>query len=110
MAGTGVLTGNSATDPRVVRAALAGVALDIYMIGLGATVDPSKLLTDRTFSGAFSVGAPVSATVGGAPVSFAGLTSPGLYLVRITVPAGLAAGPQPIQSLPAECKHVPPWY
>jgi uncharacterized protein (TIGR03437 family) len=69
------------------------------MIGLGATVDPSKFVTDKLFSGAFPVNAKVTATVGGAPapVSFAGLISPGLYLVRITVPTGLPAGPQPIE-------------
>jgi uncharacterized protein (TIGR03437 family) len=69
------------------------------MIGLGATVDPTKFITDSLFSGAFPVNGSVTATVGGAPapVQFAGLTSPGLYLVRISVPAGLPAGPQPIQ-------------
>jgi uncharacterized protein (TIGR03437 family) len=37
--------------------------------------------------------------VGGEPanVLFAGLTAPGLYLVRIVVPSGLAAGAQPLQ-------------
>jgi len=32
-----------------------------------------------------------------APVLFAGLVSPGLYLVRIVVPSGLSPGPQIIQ-------------
>jgi uncharacterized protein (TIGR03437 family) len=69
------------------------------MIGLGSTLDPSTFVTDRIFSGAFPVSAPVTATVGGEPanVLFAGLTSPGLYLVRIVVPADLAAGAQPLQ-------------
>ena len=69
------------------------------MIGLGATADPSKFITNQLFSGAYPLSATVTATVGGekAPVSFAGLTSPGLYLVRIKVPADLAAGPQAIQ-------------
>jgi uncharacterized protein (TIGR03437 family) len=97
--GTAILVGNSATDPRVVRAAQPGDILDLYMIGLGATEDASKFVTDRVFSGAFPVSAPVTATVGGEPatVLFAGLTSPGLYLVRIAIPADLAAGPQGIQ-------------
>jgi len=71
--------GNSAADSRVVRAAYSGDVLDLYMIGLGATADPSGFVTDRVFSGAFPVSAPVTATVGGAsaPVLFAGLTSPG---------------------------------
>jgi uncharacterized protein (TIGR03437 family) len=69
------------------------------MIGLGSTLDPSKLITDQVFSGAFPVSAPVTVSVGGRPanVVFAGLTGPGLYLVRIVVPPDLPAGAQPIQ-------------
>jgi len=97
--GTGFLVGNSATDSRVARAVFPGDVLDLYMIGLGATADPSKFITDKVFTGAFPVSANVAATVGGepAPVIFAGLTSPGLYLVRISIPPDLAPGPQPIQ-------------
>jgi len=56
-------------------------------------------VTDRVFSGAYPVSAAVAAKVGGEPASvlFAGLTSPGLYLVRVVIPADLAAGPQAIQ-------------
>lgn len=99
LAGTATLIGNSALDARVLRAAQPGDVLDVYMIGLGATVDPSKFITDHLFSGAYPVSAQVTATVGGktATVSFAGLTTPGLYLVRTEVPAGLSPGPQPIQ-------------
>jgi len=45
------------------------------------------------------VAAPITATVGGLPaqVGFAGLVTPGLLLVRITVPSGLPPGPQAIQ-------------
>jgi uncharacterized protein (TIGR03437 family) len=66
---------------------------------LGATLDPLQFITDRIFSGAFPVSAPVTATVGGEPakVLFAGLTAPGLYLVRIVVPSDLAPGAQPLQ-------------
>ena len=97
--GTGILVGNSASDPRVARPVYPGDILDLYMIGLGATADPSKFFTDRAFSGAFPLAATVTANVGGknAPVQFAGLTSPGLYLVRIAIPADLGAGPQAIQ-------------
>ena len=97
--GTGFLVGNSTTDPRVVRAVRPGDILDLYMIGLGATADPSQFITNQSFSGASPVGAPVTATVGSesAQVLFAGLTSPGLYLVRVAIPSDLAAGPQPIQ-------------
>jgi uncharacterized protein (TIGR03437 family) len=99
LAGSASLVGNSAVDPRVARAAAAGDVLDLYMIGLGSTLDLSRFITDRIFSGAYPVSAPVMATVGGeaAPVLFAGLTSPGLYLVRIHVPGDLALGSHPIQ-------------
>ena len=99
LAGTANLVGNSATDPRVLRAVYPGDTLDLYMIGLGSTLDPSKFITDQVFSGAFPLSTTVTATVGGEPanVVFAGLTSPGLYLVRIVVPSGLAAGSQPLQ-------------
>jgi uncharacterized protein (TIGR03437 family) len=99
LAGTATLIGNPAVDPRVSRAAQSGDVLDLYLIGLGATQDLSKFVTDRVFAGAYPVAASVTATVGGAPaeIQFAGLTSPGLYLVRIVVPSGLAPGPQPIQ-------------
>jgi uncharacterized protein (TIGR03437 family) len=96
LAGTATLVGNSATDPRVTRAANPGEAIDLYMIGLGATADPAQFVTDRVFSGAFPLSAAVSATVGGktANVLFAGLTAPGLYLVRMVVPVDVAPGTQ----------------
>ena len=99
LAGTATLIGNSATDPRVLRAAYPGDTLDLYMIGLGATLDPSAFVTDQNFAGAFPVSAAVTASVGGesAKVSFAGLTTPGLYLVRIIVPSDLSAGAQALQ-------------
>jgi uncharacterized protein (TIGR03437 family) len=99
LAGTATLVGNSATDPRVMRPVYPGDTLDLYMIGAGSTLDLSKFITDRVFSGAFPVSSPVAVTVGGQPanVLFAGLTAPGLYLVRIVVPAGLAAGAQPLR-------------
>jgi uncharacterized protein (TIGR03437 family) len=99
LAGAGTLVGNSATDPRVARPVYPGDTLDLYMIGMGSTLDPSKFITDRVFSGAFPISAPVTATVGGTPanVLFAGLTAPGLYLVRIAAPSDLATGAQPLQ-------------
>jgi uncharacterized protein (TIGR03437 family) len=99
LAGTATLVGNSGADPRVARAVYPGETLDLYMIGLGSTLDPSQFITDRVFAGAFPVSAPVTATVGGeaATVLFAGLTTPGLYLVRIVVPSDLSAGAQPLQ-------------
>src|SRR5258708_2793924 len=53
LAGTATLVGNHATDPRVVRPVYPGDTLDLYMIGAGSTLDPSKFVTDRVFSGAF---------------------------------------------------------
>ena len=99
LAGTATLIGNSAVDPRVVRATQPSDVLDLYMIGLGATADISKFVTDQIFAGAYLLSATVTATVGGesALVSFAGLTSPGLYLVRLAIPQDLAAGVQVIQ-------------
>jgi uncharacterized protein (TIGR03437 family) len=99
LAGTATLIGNSAVDPRVLRAAYPGDTLDLYCIGLGATVDPSDFITNQVFAGAFPLTAQVTASVGGeaANVLFSGLTSPGLYLVRIVVPPDLAAGAQPLQ-------------
>jgi uncharacterized protein (TIGR03437 family) len=97
--GTGFLVGTTTVDSRVARAAQPGDILDLYMIGLGKTTDASKFVTDRLFSGAFPVSLQVTATVGGkdAPVLFAGLTSPGLYLVRMVVPKDLPAAPQVLQ-------------
>ena len=99
LAGTATLVGNSTADPRVARAVYPGDTLDLYTIGLGSTLDPSQFITDRVFAGAFPVSAAVTATVGGEPatVVFAGLTTPGLYLVRIVVPSDLPAGAQPLQ-------------
>jgi uncharacterized protein (TIGR03437 family) len=99
LAGTATLIGNPAVDARVFRAALPGDILDLYLIGLGGTQNASKFITNQVFGGAYPVAAGVTATVGGAtaPVLFAGLVSPGLYLVRIVVPSGLSPGPQTIQ-------------
>jgi uncharacterized protein (TIGR03437 family) len=97
--GTGFLVGDSAVDSRVVRAVFPGDVVDLYMIGLGATANPSDFTTNQEFSGAFPVSAQVTATVNGqsAPVIFAGLTSPGLYLVRISIPPDLQPGSPAIQ-------------
>ncbi len=99
LTGTSFLVGNNVVDPRVLRAAQPGETLDLYMIGLGATANPAQFITNQNFAGAYAVAAPVAVTIGGetAPLLFAGLTSPGLYLVRITVPSDLPAGPSRIQ-------------
>jgi uncharacterized protein (TIGR03437 family) len=109
LAGTAVLVGNRAVDPRVLRAAEPGDVLDLYMIGLGATADSSKFITDQIFAGAFPAAAQVTATIGSelAPVLFAGLISPGLYLVRLQVPQDLSPGPQAIQVTAGVAKTSP---
>jgi len=83
----------------VVRAAQPGDTLDLYRIGLGATSDTSRFVANQVFSGAFPVAANVTASIGGeaATVLFAGLTSPGLYLVRVVLPSDLAPGAQTLQ-------------
>jgi hypothetical protein len=107
--GTGYLVGNSATDPRVARRVYPGDILDLYMIGLGATSDPSGFVTDKPFAAAFPVIAKVTATVGAkvAPVLFAGLTSPGLYLMRVAIPMDLEPGQQPIQISAGDASTIP---
>ncbi len=97
--GTSYLVGNGVVDPRVQRPAFPGDVLDLYTLGLGSTSDPTKFITNSEFNGALPVSAPVTVTVGGenAPVIFAGLTSPGLYLVRVSIPSDLAPGQQKIQ-------------
>ena len=97
--GTAYLVGNRAFDARVNRGVFPGDSIDLYMIGLGATQNLSAFVTDRVFAGAFPIDAPITATVGGEParVVFAGLTTPGLYLVRIGVPSTAKPGNQPIE-------------
>ncbi|HTB13441.1 MAG TPA: IPT/TIG domain-containing protein [Bryobacteraceae bacterium] len=96
---TALLVGNSAVDSRALRAAEPGDVLDLYMIGLGATADPTVFTTTQGFAAAYPVSASVAATIGGesAQVLFAGLTSPGLYLVRVVVPSDLRPGQVSIQ-------------
>lgn len=88
LAGTGTLIGNRIVDARVSRAAKPGDLLDLYVIGAGPTFVPSEFITDRLFSGAFPINAGTRALLGSSQliVHFAGLTSPGLYLVRVQIP------------------------
>ncbi len=97
--GTGFLVGNRAVDARVNRGAFPGETIDLYMLGMGATLDPAGFVTDRVFAAAYPIAAPATARVGGLParVIFAGLTSPGLYLVRMEVPPDVSPGNQPIE-------------
>lgn len=96
LAGTGTLIGDRTIDTRVSRGARRGDSLDLHVVGLGRVRD--SWITDRPFLGAFATAAPVEATLGGRaiPVAFAGLISPGLYLVRVTLPMDVPAGNQPL--------------
>jgi uncharacterized protein (TIGR03437 family) len=92
---TNQLVGNLSADPRVTRAPRAGDIIDLYALGLGPA---AQFSTDTNFTGAFPLTAKVNVVLGGVSVtpSFAALVAPGLYQMRITIPAALAAGDQPI--------------
>jgi uncharacterized protein (TIGR03437 family) len=78
--------------------ATAGDAVVIYAIGLGV-VSPAVIAGDASPSSPPStIPGTVTVQIGGVPakVAFAGLTptAVGLYQVNVTVPAGIAPGPQ----------------
>ncbi len=91
-AGTAELVGNPALDSRTLRGALPGESIDLYVTGLGRT--SGGFPTDRMFSGAYPVLEPIAIDMNSTTIhpDFAGLTSPGLYLVRFTVPGNEAPG------------------
>ena len=99
LAGTSDLIGKPGIDPRVARGARPGESIDFYLTGLGATADPSAFVTDQLFTSAAPVAATVTIQLGSQKIapSFAGLTAPGLYLVRVVIPASIAPGDQLIQ-------------
>jgi uncharacterized protein (TIGR03437 family) len=92
---TGELVGASETDGRVKRGAQPGETIDLYATGLGATTTP--FTTEQVFSGAFPLAVPPTIQIGSNSVSavFAGLVSPGLYLIRVVVPDS-ATGDLPV--------------
>jgi uncharacterized protein (TIGR03437 family) len=83
---TGELLGASEVDAGVTRGARPGETIDLYTLGLGATQTP--LITDQLFLSAFPVSAMPSVQLGPTAITpvFAGLISPGLYVIRIVVP------------------------
>jgi uncharacterized protein (TIGR03437 family) len=93
---TNQLVGNLSADPRVVGAPKAGDTIDLYALGLGPATP--QFSTDVDFTGAFPVTANVNVVLGGVSVTpaFAALVAPGLYQMRITIPAALAPGDQTI--------------
>jgi len=94
---TGELVGNPAVGLRVARAAKPGETIDLYAIGLGSTVPAFP--ADTFFSGSYAVASPFAVVLGSSRnvPSFAALTAPGLYQVRITLPLDMPAGDQPIK-------------
>jgi xylan 1,4-beta-xylosidase len=98
LSGTSNLIGKPGADPRVTRGAHPGEQVDLYMVGLGATQDPTLFITSQLFSEAATLATTVTVDLGGQMIvpSFAGLVSPGLYVVRFTVPQGTVPGDLPI--------------
>jgi len=92
---TGEFLGNASADPRVTRAARAGETVDLYALGLGPA---TPFITDLDFNGAYALTSTFSVLIGGVAVnpSFVALVAPGLYQVRITIPASTPAGNQSI--------------
>jgi uncharacterized protein (TIGR03437 family) len=93
---SGQIVGNFSADPSAVRAPRAGETIDLYGLGLGPA---SQFPTGTAFTGDFPLNNSVTVTLGGTQLTplFAALVGPGLYQVRITIPASIALGDQLIQ-------------
>jgi uncharacterized protein (TIGR03437 family) len=78
-----------------MRPARPGEVVELYATGLGPT-EPAVAAGYVVF-GAAPLVDPIVVTIGGirAPVSFAGITSPGLYQINVTMP-DLPSGEQPL--------------
>jgi virginiamycin B lyase len=72
------------------RPAMGGEIVELYATGFGPTNPISP--DGQVFSGAYETATPVTVTIGGlkATVAWAGLVSPGLIQLNVTVPAGLS--------------------
>jgi uncharacterized protein (TIGR03437 family) len=70
----------------------------LYGFGFGSVTPPVP--AGQLFAGAPPANGKVTVTIGGlsTPVSFAGLTSPGLFQINITIPSNAPSGDQPIQA------------
>ena len=90
-------TGTSLGYPTV--AAKVGDSIALFAVGLGPTnpVAPAG----KAFSGAAPTTNPVALLVNGVSVAltFAGLSSAGLYQLNLTVPPGLGSGDVPLQAI-----------
>jgi uncharacterized protein (TIGR03437 family) len=90
------LIGPSSLYPGYSTPAQLGEGIALYGVGFGL---PSKPLADGSSSQAGTLSSPVTCQIGTAQasVTFAGLISPGLYQLNVTVPmTGLAAGDNPL--------------
>jgi uncharacterized protein (TIGR03437 family) len=96
LGGTAQLIGTTRADSRVSRGAHPGDLVDLYTTGLGATI--GGFPTDTMFAGAFPLSNPIQVNLGPAQITpdFAGLVSPGLYLVRMRVPQTFSPQDAPI--------------
>jgi uncharacterized protein (TIGR03437 family) len=96
--GTYDLLGPTGAFSYPTRPVKVGENLVLFGVGFGAT-NPA-VPAGRVFSGAAPTVNPVRITVGGvqAQVSFAGLTSAGLYQFNVLVPQ-VASGDQPLQAV-----------
>ncbi|MBI2685928.1 MAG: hypothetical protein HYX27_06410 [Acidobacteria bacterium] len=85
-------TGNAETGYVTSAAVGQGTILSLYGTGFGPS--SSTEATGLVFTGAYPATNRVTVTIGGlsADVSFAGLVSPGLYQLNVTVPSNLADG------------------
>jgi len=110
LAGTAELIGTRRVDSRVLRAARPGESIDLYVTGLGRT--SGGFPTDRMFSGAYPVVEPLEVDLGGTRITpqFAGLISPGLYLLRFPVPANSPPGDTLIRIVSDEFASSPNVY
>ncbi len=75
-------------------AAKQGDLVELFGVGFGPTAP--TVLAGQAFSGAAPTENAVQLTISGAAVtpSFAGLSSPGLYQLNLTIPGGLESGDQ----------------
>jgi virginiamycin B lyase len=86
LAPSGAVAGDSS------RPAMGGDTVVLYATGFGPT-NPTPP-DGEVFSGAFGTATPVAVTIGGlnATVAWAGLVSPGLVQLNVSVPVGLPNG------------------
>jgi uncharacterized protein (TIGR03118 family) len=90
--GDGTDVGPTSLFPNASTPAQAGETISLYGTGFGPT--PPNYASGQTLTGALSLSALPTVTIGGAPaaVTFAGLVSPGLYQINVTVPASTPSG------------------